>query len=63
MLDAQQEFHVFAPEHALAGFRFAWGEPGELTFPIAQDVGLHTHQLADFTDLEVQLVGNGRSLY
>src|SRR6185295_7205534 len=60
-LDAKRHFHVALAIDALAGAILLRREHGKLRFPVAQDMRLHTRELANLPDLEEQLFGNGYS--
>ena len=65
VLDAEQQLHILAAKEAVTAPRFLGRQLSELGLPVAQHVGLDTQNLADFTNLEVQLIGNlrGARLY
>src|SRR6267378_4653512 len=55
ILDLQQQLDLLGPVHAVAGSVLLRTQHAELRLPVAQDVRLHAHHVADFADRSVQL--------
>lgn len=57
-LDAERQLHVALAVEALAGAALVGPHLGEFGFPEAEDVGFDAAQLSDFSDAEIELVGD-----
>ena len=62
-LDFQDQLQVFPAVEALLRVRAAGGNDFEFRFPVTQNIGFNAGDVADFTDLIIELLGDRNGFF
>ena len=58
LADVENQFHIFATVEPVPGLGLYRAQPGEFSFPKAQDKRFGTSQFADFANAKIELIRN-----